>query len=166
MRGGLKEVVLFNVQEERLKAAMEAYTSLLLHIAWSYVGNTAEAEDIVQEVFFTYYQKAPEFRNAEHEKAWLLRVTGNRCKNVLKSNWFKKTLLGEEVYRYREEFYSGVMEAILQLPVKYREVICLYYVEGYSIKEIAAMLKRSVTAVGTQLERARKKLKIELEEEV
>lgn len=50
MRGGLKEVVLFNVQEERLKAAMEAYTSLLLHIAWSYVGNTAEAEDIVQEV--------------------------------------------------------------------------------------------------------------------
>ena len=166
MRGGLKEVVLFNVQEERLKAAMEAYTSLLLRIAWSYVGNTAEAEDIVQEVFFTYYQKAPEFRNAEHEKAWLLRVTGNRCKNVLKSNWFKKTLLGEEVYRYREEFYSGVMEAILQLPVKYREVICLYYVEGYSIKEIAVMLKRSVTAVGTQLERARKKLKIELEEEV
>lgn len=155
---------MINKQEERLKAAMDAYTSLLLHIAWSYTGNAAEAEDIVQEVFFTYYQKAPEFQSMEHEKAWLLRVTGNRCKNVLKSSWFKKILLGEEAVRYREESHSEVMDAVLRLPAKYREVICLYYVEGYSIKEIAALLHRSSTAVGTQLERARKKLKLELEE--
>lgn len=85
---------------------MEAYTSLLLHIAWSYTGNAAEAEDIVQEVFFTYFQKAPEFQSPEHEKAWLLRVTANRCKNVLKSSWVKKVLLGKEVVRHQEEFHS------------------------------------------------------------
>lgn len=90
-----------SMREERLKAAMEKYTSLLLHMAWSYTGNTAEAEDIVQEVFFTYYQKAPEFQSREHEKAWLLRVTGNRCKNVLKSGWFQRILLGEEEKHFR-----------------------------------------------------------------
>lgn len=155
---------MINTREERLKAAMEAYTSLLLHIAWSYTGNAAEAEDIVQEVFFTYFQKAPEFQSPEHEKAWLLRVTANRCKNVLKSSWVKKVLLGKEVARHQEEFHSEVMDAVLQLSAKYREVVCLYYVEGYSIKEIAALLHRTPTAVGTQLERARKKLRLELEE--
>lgn len=153
-----------DMREEKLKTAMELYTPLLLHIAWSYIGNTAEAEDIVQEVFLTYYQKAPPFQSQEHEKAWLFRVTINRCKNILKSSWFKKILLGEEIASYREEPYSEVTEALRQLPVKYREVICLYYVEGYSIREIAALLHRSPTAVGTQLERARKKLKLELEE--
>lgn len=153
-----------NMREENLKAAMELYTPLLLHIAWSYIGNTAEAEDIVQEVFFTYYQKAPPFQSPEHEKAWLLRVTANRCKNVLKSSWFKKIFLGEETAACQQESYSEVADALRQLPVKYREVICLYYVEGYSIKEIAALLHRTPTAVGTQLERARKKLKLELEE--
>lgn len=153
-----------NSREEKLKAAMESYMSLLLHIAWSYTGNTAESEDIVQEVFLAYYQKAPQFQDREHEKAWLLRVTGNKCKNFLKSSWFRRALPGEELSQYREELHSDVMDAILQLPVKYREVICLYYVEGYSIKEIAALLHRTPTAVGTQLERARKKLKLELEE--
>lgn len=155
---------MINLREEKLKAAMESYTPLLLHVAWSYMGNTAEAEDIVHEVFLTYYQKAPLFQSPEHEKAWLLRVTANRCKNVLKSSWFKKILLGEEASPYREEPYSEVADAVLQLPAKYREVICLHYVEGYSIKEIAALLHRTPTAVGTQLERARKKLKLELEE--
>lgn len=151
-------------KEEKLKAAMESYMSLLLHIAWSYVGNTAEAEDIVQEVFLTYYEKSPAFESKEHEKAWLMRVTGNRCKNYLKSSWFRKTLLGEEAVRCGGEPHSDVQEAILRLPVKYREVICLYYVEGYTIREIAAILRRTPTAVGTQLERARKKLRLELEE--
>ena len=151
-------------KEERLKAAMGSYMSLLLHIAWSYTGNTAEAEDIVQEVFLTYYEKCPEFKSTEHEKAWLMRVTGNRCKNYLKSGWFRKTLLGEEPVRYEEEPHSEVQEAILRLPPKYREVICLHYVEGYSIRKIAGILKRTPTAVGTQLERARKKLRLKLEE--
>lgn len=106
---------MINLREEKLKAAMESYTPLLLHVAWSYMGNTAEAEDIVHEVFLTYYQKAPLFQSTEHEKAWLLRVTANRCKNVLKSSWFKKILLGEEAGPYWEEPYSGVADAVLQL---------------------------------------------------
>lgn len=112
----------------------------------------------------TYYLKAPDFSSADHEKAWLLRVTGNKCKNILKSSWFRKILLKEESSTSTEELHSETMEAIQSLPVKYREVICLFYVEGYTIKEIADLLHRTPTAVGTQLNRARKKLKIELEE--
>lgn len=150
-------------RELHLKQAMNAYSKLLLHIAYSYLGNTAETEDVVQDVFLTYYQKAPVFTSQEHEKAWLLKVTANRCRNVLKSGWFRRVSTGENVFCYTEEFHSDTMEAILKLPVKYREVICLYYVEGYSIKEIAELLHRSPTSVGTQLQRARKKLKLELE---
>lgn len=163
-KGGPYSKVEKKRKEEALKHAMESYLSLLLHIAYSYMGNRAEAEDIVQEVFLAYYQKAPQFASGEHEKAWLLRTTGNKCKNVLKSGWFKRTILGEAQMQYHKEMRSEVMEAVLRLPVKYREVICLYYVEGYSIKEIAELLHRTPTAVGTQLERARKKLKMELEE--
>lgn len=151
-------------QEKELKSAISRYTPLLLHIAYSYLGNAAEAEDIVQEVFLTYYTKAPSFESREHEKAWLLRVTGNKCKNIIKSNWFRKILLKEETPQYTEEFHSETMDAIQELPVKYREVICLFYVEGYTIKEIAELLHRTSSAVGTQLNRARKKLKMELEE--
>lgn len=151
-------------REKRLKDAMENYMSLLLYVAYSYTGNAAESEDLVQDVFLAYYQKAPKFRDTEHEKAWLLKVTANRCKNFLKSGWFKKVLLGEEPLHTKIETHSEVMEAVLQLPVKYREVVCLHYVAGYSIRETAALLHRNPTTVGTQLERARKKLKLELEE--
>lgn len=147
----------------RLKQAMNVYSKLLLHIAYSYLGNSVEAEDVVQDVFLAYYQKAPVFTNQEHEKAWLLKVTANRCKNVQKSGWFRRVITGEEIPSYQEEAHSEVMEAVLSLPVKYREVICLYYVEGYAIKEIARLLHRTPTSVGTQLQRARKKLKLELE---
>lgn len=153
-------------REQQLKSAIQNYTSLLLHVAYTYLQNRAEAEDVVQEVFFTYYQKAPQFRNEDHEKAWLLRVTANKCKNILKSSWFHKVLLGEELPHFEDEERPDVMDAISRLPVKYREVICLHYVEGYKINEIADLLHRTPTAVGTQLQRARKRLSIELEGQI
>ena len=93
-----------------------------------------------------------------------MRVTANKCKNQLKSAWMRKIIFQEEKGEAKQEFHSDVLDAVLQLPVKYREVICLYYIEGYSIKETAALLGRSQTAVGTQLQRARKLLRMELEE--
>lgn len=159
----LREEAMSERKEKRLQAAIQAYTPLLLYIAYSYLKNRMEAEDAVQEVFLTYYQKAPPFQTTEHEKAWLLKVTANRCKNMLKSSWFRRVLLGEEIWASQEEPDSEVMDAILRLPIKYREVICLHYVEGYSIQETAKLLHRTPTAVGTQLQRARKKLKMDLE---
>ena len=151
-------------KEDRLKDAMENYKKLLLHMAYSYLGREEDAEDVVQEAFLAYYQKAPDFCDAEHEKAWLLKVTKNKCKNELKSAWVRKTVFGEEKGKTNETFHSEILEMVLSLPLNYREVICLYYIEGYSIKETAELLGRSQTAVGTQLQRARKLLRIEWEE--
>ena len=142
-----------------VQSAVHKFSQTVVKTAFSYLKNTAEAEDITQEVFLTLMQKQPEFENEEHLKAWLIRVAINKCKNYLKSSWFRSNnpIPVDILYLPQEE--NELLKAVLDLDVKYRLPIHLYYYEGYSIKEIAQILGKPVATIGTCLARGRKLLK-------
>ncbi|HOP12148.1 MAG TPA: sigma-70 family RNA polymerase sigma factor [Oscillospiraceae bacterium] len=140
---------------ECVRQAVIKYSDNLRRLAFTYVKSVHSAEDIVQDVFLTYLQKAPDFDSAEHEKAWLLRVTINKSRNVIKTGWYRSRLKLTEERGYLLPEQSEVLEAVLSLAEKYRLPIHLYYYEGYSIEEIAKLLDTNPATVGTRLARAR-----------
>lgn len=148
---------------EYIEETVKKYSSSMLKTAFSLLKSTADAEDAVQEAFIKLLTKAPEFENDEHRKAWLLRVTVNISKNMLKSARRKNLPLTEEI-SYSEKS-DDVLPYVLSLDEKYRVVIHLYYYENYSIKEIAEILSLPVATVGTRLSRARKMLEKSLKED-
>lgn len=152
--------------EEVIRRNSEA----VYRLAYSLVGSRSDADDIYQEVFLRYVRKNPAFESAEHEKAWFLRVTMNCCKNFWKSSWvqrrdaFKNGILEkEEVPESREED-RDLIEAVKQLPEKYRAVIHLFYYEELSVEEIGKITKSKASTVRTRLTRARRILKSLLKE--
>lgn len=142
--------------DEYIAETVKKYSSSMLKTAYSLLKSTDDAEDAVQEAFIKLITKAPEFENEEHKKAWLLRVTVNISKNMLKSARRKNLPLTEEI-PFREK-RDEVLPYVLSLDEKYRVVIHLYYYENYSIKEIAEILSLPSATVGTRLSRARKML--------
>ena len=140
---------------------LAAYGDMVLRTAYTMVKNRADAEDIAQDVFLALVRTNPSFESAEHQKAWLLRVTMNRCNSFLRSAWQQKTQGIEDAFPDQaftpEE--SGVMDAVNDLPEKYRQAIYLYYIQGYDTAEIAGLLHRPQNTVLSQLSRARKMLR-------
>lgn len=149
--------------DEYIEQTVKKYSSSMLKVAFSLLKSTADAEDAVQEAFVKLITKAPEFENDEHRKAWLLRVTVNISKNMLKSAKRKNLPLTEEI-PYSEKS-DDVLPYVLSLDEKYRVVTHLYYYENYSIKEIAEILSLPAATVGTRLSRARKMLEKSLKED-
>lgn len=141
------------------------YKSMLLKIAFSYLGNKHDCEDILQEAFIKLCYHAPEFETEEDEKRWIIRITINLCKNQIKSYWNKKKVTLDELYDlpYNEES-KKVMSDIIQLPIKYKSCILLYYIAGYKVSEISDILHISESAVKMRLKRGRDLLKIEMED--
>ncbi len=121
--------------------------------------NATEAEDIVQETFVKLFNTDKTFNCDEHCKAWLIRVTVNLSKNLLKSFRYTRTEELSEAIPIEGLAESELADALSALPRKYRAVIHLHYFEGYSSKEIADIMGLSVSAVTTRLSRAREKLK-------
>lgn len=144
--------------------AIGKYSDTLIRISYSYMRNMSDAEDMTQDAFLQLIRKKPSFENDSHEKAWLIRVTINLCKNRLKTAWFRKTLPLCEVGFDFTEKESEVMSAVLELPAKYRNIIHLFYFEEYRINEIAAILGQKESTIGSQLHRARRLLKPKLKE--
>ena len=142
------------------------YSATVFRCAYSYVNNRADAEDIMQEVFLKYLVKKPVFNDETHEKAWFLRVTINMCKSYLRSSWLKKRKEIDDDMRGRaySENDPELWELVKQLPEKYRVVVELHFVEGYTIKEISAILKKNQSTVGTWLERGKKQLRKAMED--
>ena len=161
-RRGVKDVRT-NAEIEHM---VDEYATMLLRVAYSQLNNRAEAEDAVQEVLLKYIEKAPVFQSAEHEKAWLLRVTVNHCKNRLASAWFRKRAELDEGIPSLDGPEQEVLAAVTALPIKYRAVIHLYYFEGYSTKEIAEILHSRPNTVSSRLSRARALLAKALKEEL
>lgn len=143
---------------------VKQYSGLLLRIAFTRLKSTADAEDAVQEVFLRLINKRPYFRGEEHEKAWLIRTTINLTYDMLKSKARQNLPLIEEITSPEDE-RSQLLSSVQSLPAKYITVIHLYYYEGYSIKEIARILRLPAATVGTRLSRARAQLKLILEKE-
>lgn len=128
---------------ESVTQLIQTYSRMLLRIAFTYMKNIGDSEDIVQDVFLSFYANPQTFENAEHKKAWLIRCTINKCKNQLKSYWFKKTQPLNENLMYLPKEESTVLLAMIRLPENYRTVLHLHYYEDYSIQEIAKLLIRN-----------------------
>lgn len=151
-----------NQQAERL---LDTYGTHILRLAYSYLHNLSDAEEVLQDTLMQFLKKTPTFESKEHEKAWLLRVAINLSKNRLTYNKIRTTdELNEALLAEEKENLSYVWEAVKQLPERYREVIHLYYYEGYPTAQIARLLKRNESTIRSDLCRGRERLKTILKE--
>lgn len=153
---------------QSVEEVFRAYGNMLYRIAFVMMRNAFDAEDVVQDTLIKYMEHTESgkvFETEEYRKSWLIRVDINLCKNRLRFYKNHPKIGMEELSRYYEEKEdTRLMDSLLLLPSKYREVLLLYYVEGYQGKEIAGMLKLSESAVRKRLERGREKLRELLKE--
>lgn len=147
---------------------LDTYGNAILRLAYSYLHNIADAEEVLQDTLVQFIHTAPVFENEPHAKSWLMQVAANLSKNRIRSNRIRQaedldelqeTLAGQE-----SEDLSFVWEAVKSLPKKYREVIHLFYQEGYATGEIARILQRKESTVRSDLKRGRERLKEILQE--
>ena len=151
--------------DDCVEDVVKAYSSMVYRLAFSYTRNKADADDIFQEVFLRYIRKKPQFETEEHRKAWVIRVTVNCCKKMNISIWKNKILPLEDNLTFESEEENSLHYELMELPVKYRTVIHLFYYENYSAEEIGNILNQKPSAVRMILTRARRKLKEILREE-
>ncbi|KFZ41689.1 RNA polymerase subunit sigma-24 [Anoxybacillus flavithermus] len=152
--------------KEQIQRAMDEYGNMVLRLAYTYMRNQHDAEDVFQDVFIKLYEHMDRIQSEEHMKAWLIRVTVNVCKNKLKSFAYRKMDTYEEwLHSSPIDSRGDVIEAVISLPTKYREVVHLFYYEGYQTKEIAELLKKRESTVRSLLARAREMLKNKLKGE-
>ena len=151
-----------NRQAERI---LDEHGNSILRLAYSYLHNMNDAEEILQDTLLRFLKTAPTFENSTHEKAWLLRVAGNLSKNRIDYNKVRATdELSDTLKAEEREDLSFIWDAVQSLPVTFREVIHLFYYEGYSTAEISRMLDRKESTVRSDLRRGRLKLKEILKE--
>lgn len=126
---------------------------MVYRLAMVYLGRRADAEDAAQEVFIRLLRRAPAFADGEHEKRWLLRVTANLCRDQLRGFWRRRAVELEPDLPAGDPEALGLAEAIVALPEQYKGPIHLHYCEGYSVAEIAEILKLGESAVKMRLKR-------------
>ena len=145
---------------EKIEYLLQQYGNSLFRFCLFTLKNETDAEDVIQETFIRYLQKSPAFADAEHEKAWLFKVASNLCLDLLR---YQKRHRQEELdaaqYMATAIENTEILEALLELPEKFRLVLILYYVEGYQIREIAEIIQKSPSAVKMRLQKGRKLLK-------
>ena len=150
------------------ETVVRTYADMVYKIAYRYVANPTDADDVFSETFLTYFKKERVFHDEEHRKAWLIRVTINCAKDLLKgkSSWeeLNEAIAGDETSAICSEEQLDLHKAIQQLRLEYREAICLHYLEGLSIKDISVILGRNENTVKTHLARGREKLRKFLED--
>lgn len=150
--------------DEAICRLVETYSDMLLHLACTRLNSTADAEDAVQEVFLRLLTARPRFRDAEHEKAWLIRATLHRAADLRRAAHNRDVPLTDTLPAYPPEEDNGVLAAVRALPEAYSTVIHLHYYEGYTIQEIAKLLGLPAATVGTRLRRGRERLRRLLED--
>lgn len=154
-----------NITKEAERLA-NIYSDAILRLSYTYLKNTEDAQDICQTVFVKLLTDPVEFDSPDHEKAYILRMAANACKDLLKSPWRKRKCSLDCCMEIPapEEPDGSVLEAVNQLPASYRSVIYLFYYEGYKAEEIGGILGIPKATVHTRLARGREKLKPFLEE--
>lgn len=154
--------------EKEFESKYNDYGNMLFKIAYLYTGNSADAEDILQDVFMKYLSGKYRFKDEAHEKAWFIRVTQNKSLDYIKRSYAKNILLEDIDYAVADDGAEAtdILRKVLELPEKYKSSVILYYYYDYSVKEIAKTLKISVSAVKMRLKRSREILKLELEDYV
>lgn len=143
------------------------YRDNIYAIGLNYFGNPTDADDIVQETFYKLSRSSMDFDSEEHIRNWLIRVAVNECKRISLSFWWRKRQPLEEYLKtipFETKEESDLLSEVMKLKAKYRQVIHLFYYEGYSTGEIADILHISQSVVITRLARARNQLKDNLQE--
>lgn len=151
--------------ETEVNHAVETYADMVQRVCFYYLKNHADTEDVFQKVFCKYMMYEKAFRDEEHEKAWILRVAINACKDHLKSFFHRNTVSLDMVREMEAEVpedHREVLEAVLSLPPKYKDPVYLHYYEGYSAAEIGKILGRKENTVYSLLSRGRGILKEKL----
>lgn len=151
--------------EQEVNRAIERHADTVRRLCMIHLKNYADTEDIFQTVFLKYVLSSVSFENEEHERAWFIRVTINACKDLLKNFFRSHTVSIDEVLEQPAEIQEDnreVLEAVLSLPAKYRDVVYLYYYEEYTAPEIGKILGKNVNTIYTFLNRAKKILRKKL----
>jgi len=152
--------------QEKIESLVHDYGDMLYRLCAVMLGTHADAQDAVQDVLVKFLQKAPDFASPEHEKAWLLTVAANRCRDLqrhrLRHPQTTLDALGE--LPTMDAPHAGILDALLAVPEKFRIVLTLHYVEGYSVAEIAKIIGRTPSAVKMRLQKGRALLKSQYEE--
>lgn len=140
-----------------LEQDVRRYADMVYRLALAQMRNPADAEDVFQDVFLRYAEKAPDFREEEHRKAWLLRVTVNRCRSHFRTAWFRRSVpLEAAASAAAPPPEDNLLNDVLaRLPAKYRIVLHLHYYENLSTEEVAAVTGQRASTVRSQLTRAR-----------
>ena len=141
---------------------IERYSDTVRRLCAVHLKNDADTEDIFQTVFLKYVLSSISFENEEHEKAWFIRVTINACKDLLKSFFRSHTVSLEEVMEQPAQLspdHRDVLDAVLSLPPKYRNVVYLHYFEDYTAPQISRILHKNVNTVYTLLTRSKQMLR-------
>lgn len=152
-------------KDDEIKNIIETYGNLLYRTAYMFLGNPHDVQDVLQEVLIKYMEKAPVFHEKEHEKAWLLKITSNLCKDYLRFN-------RRHTYVHLEDLENlpvtssqrEIIREIISLPAKWKTVLLLHYIEGYSVKETAKITGLTESNVKKRLQRGRDALKKQLTE--
>ncbi len=153
--------------ENEFEAKYNEYGNMLYKIAFLYLGNASDTEDVLQDVFTKYLCGKYRFKNTEHEKAWFIRVTQNKCLDYLKKSGRKNECIDDlpVTATYKDEdLEQDVISKVIALPEKYKSAIILFYYNDYTVEEISKTLKISKSAVKKRLQRGRDILKLELED--
>ena len=154
------------VVDEDIEQTIIEYSDLLYKICFLILKDDSDVQDVLQETFIKYMTKSPDFESEDHKKAWLIKVSQNKCKEFLR---FHKRHAAVPLEEVEESFSvtdgmdtdtSNILSLIWNLKYKLKSVVILYYIEGYKVNEVARILGISESAVKKRLERARKELRI------
>lgn len=153
--------------DEMIERIVTEYSPMLLRLAYTRLSSPADAEDAVQEVFLRLISSPVVFRDAEHEKAWLIRTTLHRAGDIRRRAERKNVPLEDAAEIAGPEILETdyMLKAVRLLPKKYGAVLYLHYYEGYSAKEIGKLLGLPASTVGTRLARGRERLRKILKED-
>ncbi len=150
-------------KEKYMEEVIRKYSDMVYRIALTRCRVVENAEDIFQEVFLKFSEKNPKFDSEEHEKAWFIRVTINLTKNLKHSAWSQRTVTLDENMIFEKKEEQDIFSSVCQLPQNYRTVVYLLYYEGYKVKEISELMKKSEGTIKSWLFRAREILREKIE---
>ena len=168
MKGGNELADTFGTEGSRaelIEVTIKRYANLIFRLAYTNLKNHHDAEDVLQDVSVALVRGNPPFDDEKHLKNWIVTATLNRCRDIYRSAWRNRTEPLEDYLALQAPETQSVMEELWQLPENYRNIIYLYYYEGFTIPEIAEILGKSPNTIGSGLQRARKKLEKILTEE-
>lgn len=156
-----------HVREEELRRLMTHYKNDLMRMSYAYLKDLALAEDAVQETFVKAYQAMATFRGESSEKTWLMSIAINTCRTIRRESWFRFVDRSVTPDALPLQAASGedraLLEAVMSLPCKHKEVVLLYYYQGMNLKEMSEALGVAVSTLSTRLKAARGKLRHDLE---